>query len=71
MGIGESKKFSALISNKTPEFKTLYNGQNFPLYTYENYSDENENNDNLFSSIKEREQVLKKENINTRFRKIL
>ena len=66
MGIGENKKFSTLISNRTPEFKTLYNCQNFPLYNYENYYDKNENNSNLFSSIEDK--VLKKENINKNFK---
>jgi len=35
MGTGESQHFSVLISRNITEYKTLYNGQNFPLYLYE------------------------------------
>ena len=66
MGLGENKSFSTLITNLTPEFKTLYNGQHFPLFNYENYNFENENNENLFSSSKEK--LLKKENICSDFK---
>ena len=34
-GNGESKEFSCLIFNNTPDYKTMYNGQCFPLYWYE------------------------------------
>mgnify|MGYP003673483751 FL=1 len=34
-GSGESQPFSALLLNALPEYKTHYNGQNFPLYWYE------------------------------------
>lgn len=34
-GAGESVAFSALMIDAPPEFKTHYNGQNFPLYTYD------------------------------------
>ena len=35
LGKGESKEFSVLISNHLTEFKTLYNQQVYPLYLYE------------------------------------
>ncbi|MEK5753147.1 type ISP restriction/modification enzyme [Acinetobacter variabilis] len=35
LGKGESKEFSILISNHLTEFKTLYNQQVYPLYLYE------------------------------------
>jgi predicted helicase len=34
-GIGESVGFSALMMNSLTEYKTIYNGQNFPRYLYE------------------------------------
>ena len=34
-GNGESKDFSCLIFNNTPDYKTMYNGQCFPLSWYE------------------------------------
>ena len=34
-GTGEDQDFSALMSNCLPEYKTHYNGQNFPLKLYE------------------------------------
>ena len=34
-GSGENQPFSTLMINLTPEYKTHYNGQNFPLYLYE------------------------------------
>lgn len=39
MGRGEDKEFSVLISNVLTEYKSIYNGDNFPLYTYEKQSD--------------------------------
>ncbi len=35
VGRGENKDFSVLITDSTPETKTLYNGQCFPLFLYE------------------------------------
>ncbi|MBL1148326.1 MAG: DEAD/DEAH box helicase [Pseudomonadota bacterium] len=34
-GTGETQNFSALMCNAVPEYKTHYNGQNFPLKIYE------------------------------------
>jgi predicted helicase len=34
-GAGESQPFSALMTNALTEYKTHYNGKNFPLYWYE------------------------------------
>jgi predicted helicase len=34
-GAGENQPFSALMSNALTEYKTHYNGKNFPLYWYE------------------------------------
>ena len=59
MGSGENKEFSCLMHNHIPEFKTLYNGQHFPLYIYQN--NENDNNTNLLSGIVEKN--IKQNNI--------
>ena len=66
MGLGENKNFSTMITNLTPEFKTLYNGQNFPLFNYEDYNFKNEDTKNLFSFSKQ--EKLKKENICSDFK---
>lgn len=34
-GIGSSKDFSTIITNKMPDFQLMFNGQCFPLYWYE------------------------------------
>ncbi|MCC5987225.1 MAG: DEAD/DEAH box helicase [Pararhodobacter sp.] len=47
-GTGEAKDFSALMLGAIPEYKTHYNGQNFPLYLFEGVADEDEGG--LFSS---------------------
>lgn len=39
-GIGEANDFSVLLSNSITEYKTHYNGQNFPLYLYEKSEDD-------------------------------
>jgi len=44
----------------------LYNGQNFPLFNYENYNFKNESTKNLFSFSKQ--EKLKKENICSDFK---
>lgn len=36
-GIGSSKGFSALITDKIPDLQLMFNGQCFPLYWYEEY----------------------------------
>lgn len=48
VGIGESHAFSALMVDCVPEFKTHYNGQNFPLYLYKMTG--SEATEDLFSS---------------------
>lgn len=40
VGTGTSKEFSTLISDVTPDFQLLGNGQGFPLYLYEEVSQE-------------------------------
>lgn len=40
VGIGEEQGFSALMLDAVPEFKTHYNGQNFPLYLYDQQDEE-------------------------------
>ena len=59
MGSGESKEFSCLMHNHIPEFKTLYNGQHFPLYTYQN--NETDSHENLLTNITEKN--IKQNNI--------
>lgn len=34
-GIGSTKNFSCIMTNRIPDFQTLYNSQCFPLYWYE------------------------------------
>ncbi len=41
-GIGSSKNFSVLVTDKIPDLQLMFNGQCFPLYWYE------ENRNNLF-----------------------
>ncbi|MFN3953368.1 MAG: DEAD/DEAH box helicase [Pararhodobacter sp.] len=40
VGIGEEQGFSSLMVDSVPEFKTHYNGQNFPLYLYDQQDEE-------------------------------
>jgi predicted helicase len=47
-GTGEFNSLSALMIDAVPEFKTHYNGQNFPRYVYEPTLDDSEA-DNLFN----------------------
>ncbi|BAZ79542.1 DEAD/DEAH box helicase family protein [Sphaerospermopsis kisseleviana CS-549] len=64
MGRGEDKEFSVLISNVLTEYKLIYNGDNFPLYTYEKQSELG----SLFATATT-EQYTKKENISDRILK--
>ncbi|MEQ1929516.1 MAG: type ISP restriction/modification enzyme [Parvularculaceae bacterium] len=50
-GVGEAVPFSALMTNSLTEFKTHYNGQNFPRYVYDQTNDEG-----LFASRGERQE---------------
>lgn len=47
-GTGEANQLSALMVDAPPEFKTHYNGQNFPRYLYEP-SNESRDNGELFA----------------------
>lgn len=52
-GVGEKKDFSVIISNSIVEYKTVYNGQCFPLYLYDtgdsNFGSDETNEDDLFA----------------------
>lgn len=48
-GTGEAKDFSVLMLGAIPEYKTHYNGQNFPLKLYDN--DESGPETDLFSGL--------------------
>ena len=50
-GIGASKDFSALITDKIPDLQVMFNGQCFPLYWYEEIKQEK----TLFDSLAESE----------------
>ena len=40
VGTGEDQGFTALMIDAVPEFKTHYNGQNYPLYLYDQQSED-------------------------------
>jgi len=40
VGTGEDQGFTALMIDAVPEFKTHYNGQNYPLYLYDQQDEE-------------------------------
>ena len=50
-GLGASKDFSAIITNKIPDLQLMFNGQCFPLYWYEETKQEK----TLFDSLAEPE----------------